>query len=61
MTVYDYDPEEAQRLIAESGVTDLTLEFWYPTDVSRPYMPNPQANWELITADLEAVGSPSRR
>ena len=56
VTVYDYDPEEAQRLIAESGVTDLTLEFWYPTDVSRPYMPNPQANWELITADLEAVG-----
>ncbi len=56
VTVYDYDPEEAQRLIAESGVTDLTLQFWYPTDVSRPYMPNPQANWELITADLEAVG-----
>jgi peptide/nickel transport system substrate-binding protein len=54
--VYDYDPEEAKRLIAESGVTDLTLPFWYPTDVSRPYMPNPQANWELITADLEAVG-----
>jgi peptide/nickel transport system substrate-binding protein len=56
VTVYDYDPEEAERLIAESGVTDLTLQFWYPTDVSRPYMPNPQANWELITADLEAVG-----
>jgi peptide/nickel transport system substrate-binding protein len=53
---YEYDPERAQELIAESGVEDLTLEFWYPTDVSRPYMPNPQANWELITADLEAVG-----
>jgi peptide/nickel transport system substrate-binding protein len=24
--------------------------------VSRPYMPNPQANFELIKADLEAVG-----
>ena len=53
---YDYDPEKAKALIAESGVTDLTLEFWYPTDVSRPYMPNPQANFELIKADLEAVG-----
>ncbi len=56
VTVYEYDPDEARRLIAESGVTDLTLDFWYPTDVSRPYMPDPQANWELITADLEAVG-----
>jgi peptide/nickel transport system substrate-binding protein len=56
VTTYDYDPDMAQQLIAESGVTDLTLEFWYPTDVSRPYMPNPQANFELIKADLEAVG-----
>lgn len=53
---YDYDPDRARELIEESGVEDLTLQFWYPTDVSRPYMPNPQANWELITADLEAVG-----
>jgi peptide/nickel transport system substrate-binding protein len=56
VTTYDYDPDLAKQLIAESGVTDLTLEFWYPTDVSRPYMPNPQANFELIKADLEAVG-----
>ena len=56
VTTYDYDPARAEELIAESGVTDLTLEFWYPTDVSRPYMPNPQANFELIKADLEAVG-----
>jgi peptide/nickel transport system substrate-binding protein len=56
VTTYDYNPDEAQRLIAASGVTNLTLPFWYPTDVSRPYMPNPQANWELIRADLEAVG-----
>ena len=51
VTTYDYDPDEARRLIAASGVTNLTLPFWYPTDVSRPYMPNPQANWELIKAD----------
>ena len=56
VTTYDYNPDEARRLIAASGVTNLTLPFWYPTDVSRPYMPNPQANWELIKADLEAVG-----
>jgi peptide/nickel transport system substrate-binding protein len=56
VTTYDYDPDLARDLIAQSGVTNLTLPFWYPTDVTRPYMPNPQANWELMAADLEAVG-----
>lgn len=53
---YDYDVERAKALVAESGVANPTLEFWYPTDVSRPYMPNAQANWELIKTDLEAAG-----
>jgi len=53
---YDYDPDMARQLIAESGVTDLTLEFYYPSDVSRPYMPDPTANFEAFKADLEAVG-----
>ncbi|WP_298324139.1 ABC transporter substrate-binding protein [Haloactinopolyspora sp.] len=53
---YEYDPELAKQLIAESGETNLDIEFWYPTDVSRPYMPNAEANWELIRTDLEAVG-----
>ncbi len=56
VTTYDYDPERARELIAESGVTDLTLEFWYPTEVSRPYMPDPAANFQLMAADLEEVG-----
>ena len=56
VTTYDYDPDRAKQLIAESGVTNLTLEFFYPTDVSRPYMPDPVANFELMKADLEAVG-----
>lgn len=53
---YDYDPERAQELLAESGVENPTIEFWYPTDVSRPYMPNPEANFQLMAADLEAAG-----
>lgn len=53
---YTYDPDKARQLIAESGVTDLTLEFYYPSDVSRPYMPDPTANFEAFKADLEAVG-----
>ncbi|WP_026876366.1 ABC transporter substrate-binding protein [Jiangella gansuensis] len=53
---YEYDPDLARDLIAQSGETDLTLEFWYPADVSRPYMPDPQAVYESFAADLQAVG-----
>jgi len=53
---YDYDPEKAKTLVAESGVKNPTLQFFYPTDVSRPYMPNPTANFEIMKANLEAVG-----
>ncbi len=51
-----YDPEKAKALIAESGVTDLSFDFWYPSDVSRPYMPDPKGEFEAILSDLEAVG-----
>jgi peptide/nickel transport system substrate-binding protein len=53
---YEYDPDLARDLIAQSGETDLTIEFWYPTDVSRPYMPDPEAVYQSFAADLEAVG-----
>jgi len=53
---YDYDPDRARQLIAESGVSNPTLDFWYPTDVTRPYMPDPAANFQAMQADLEAVG-----
>ncbi|NDA79495.1 MAG: ABC transporter substrate-binding protein, partial [Actinobacteria bacterium] len=51
-----YDVEKAKQLIAESGETDLTIDFWYPNDVTRPYMPDPKGLFEAITANLEAVG-----
>ena len=51
-----YDPEKAKALIAESGVTDLSFDFWYPSDVSRAYMPDPKGEFEAILRDLEAVG-----
>ncbi len=51
-----YDPEAAKALIAESGVTDLSFDFWYPSDVSRAYMPDPKGEFEAILRDLEAVG-----
>lgn len=51
-----YDPEKAKALIAESGVTDLTIDFYYPSDVTRPYMPDPKGIFEAVSRDLEAVG-----
>ena len=48
LAVPDYDPDKAKALIAESGVTDLSFDFWYPSDVSRPYMPDPKGEFEAI-------------
>jgi peptide/nickel transport system substrate-binding protein len=56
VTEYPYDPAKAKQLIKDSGVTNLNLEFYYPSEVSRPYMPDPTANFEAFKADLEAVG-----
>ncbi len=56
LTIPDYDPTKAKALIQESGVTDLSFEFWYPSDVSRPYMPDVKGEFEAIQRDLEAVG-----
>jgi peptide/nickel transport system substrate-binding protein len=51
-----YDPAKAKALIAESGVSDLSFDFWYPSNVTRPYMPDPKGEFQAILSDLEAVG-----
>jgi peptide/nickel transport system substrate-binding protein len=56
LAIPDYDPAKAKQLIQESGVTNLAFDFWYPSGVSRPYMPDPKAEFEAIQRDLEAVG-----
>jgi peptide/nickel transport system substrate-binding protein len=58
LAVPDYDVDKAKALIAESGVpaADLAFDFWYPSDVSRPYMPDPKGEFEAMQRDLEAVG-----
>jgi peptide/nickel transport system substrate-binding protein len=56
VTKYEYNVDKAKQLIAESGVSNPTLEFWYPTAVSRPYMPDPAANFQAFKADLEKAG-----
>jgi len=55
-----YDPVKAKEEITAANLDAtgdaLTLEFWYPSDVARPYMPDPKGLAEAIAADLEAVG-----
>lgn len=53
---YSYDVEEAKRLLKEAGAEGMELTFAYPTEVSRPYMPDPQKIYEALRTDLEAVG-----
>ncbi|CAN5895535.1 ABC transporter substrate-binding protein [soil metagenome] len=54
VTTYDYDPEMAQQILEDAGYElPVEVSFGYPTDVSRPYMPNPQQNFEAMVADLE--------
>lgn len=51
-----YDLQKAKDAIAASGETDLTIDFYYPEDVTRPYMPDPKGIFEAIISDLEAAG-----
>lgn len=53
---YAYDPDRARELLAEAGAEDLTLVFAWPSEVTRPYMPDPQELYNALRSDLEAVG-----
>src|SRR5690606_16388795 len=48
---YEFDQDAARDLLAEAGFADgLTINFTYPTNVSRPYMPTPVQVFERIAA-----------
>lgn len=53
---YPHDADKAKSLLKEAGAENLTLQFAYPSEVSRPYMPNPQKIHEAIANDLEEAG-----
>jgi peptide/nickel transport system substrate-binding protein len=54
---YPYNPSKAKSLLRSAGLTlPVPVDFWYPTGVSRPYMPNPKLNFEAFSASLENSG-----
>lgn len=57
--VYEYDPEAATALLEGAGFgpdNPPTVNFWYPTEVTRPYMPDPQGLHQAVTTMLEDAG-----
>ncbi len=54
-----YDPEGAAALLEEAGFTadnPATVHFWFPTEVTRPYMPDPAGLHEAVSQMLTDVG-----
>ena len=57
VTTYTYDPNKAKQILQQAGYTlPVKIDFWYPSDVSRPYMPDPKRNFEAFAASLEKSG-----
>jgi len=54
---YTYNPTKAKQLLQKAGLTlPVKVDFWYPTNVSRPYMPDPQRNFQAFQASLDQSG-----
>ncbi|HVM18634.1 MAG TPA: ABC transporter substrate-binding protein [Egibacteraceae bacterium] len=54
VTEYEYDPDRARQILEDAGLdVPVEIDFAYPTDVSRPYMPDPEQNFQAMVADLE--------
>ncbi|SFP15289.1 peptide/nickel transport system substrate-binding protein [Geodermatophilus dictyosporus] len=56
VTTYEYDPDRARQLLQEAGAEGTTLRFFYPTEVSRPYLPDPAAMFQVISQNLTDAG-----
>lgn len=50
-----FDPETAKAILAEEGVSDLSMKIW-AMPVQRPYNPNARRMAELIQADYANIG-----
>jgi len=50
------DPAKAKELLAEAGYKGEALKFYYPMNVTRPYLPTPEKVYAEISRQLTAVG-----
>jgi len=50
-----YDPEAAKAMLAEAGVSDLSMKVW-AMPVQRPYNPNARRMAEVIQEDFSKIG-----
>ncbi|UJQ93979.1 ABC transporter substrate-binding protein [Mariluticola halotolerans] len=50
-----FDPEAAKQMLADEGVTDLSMKIW-AMPVQRPYNPNARRMAEVMQADLGNIG-----
>jgi peptide/nickel transport system substrate-binding protein len=54
---FKFDPAKSIALLKQAGLTPpVKVDFWYPTNVSRPYMPDPTRNFEAFSASLDKAG-----
>jgi len=57
VALYPFNPSKSKSLLQSAGLTlPVPIDFWYPTSVTRPYMPDPQRNAEAFAASLEQSG-----
>src|SRR5689334_15349623 len=57
VTKYPFNPTKAKQLLNSSSChVPCKIDFWYPTNVSRPYMPDPKRNFEAFQASLNNSG-----
>jgi peptide/nickel transport system substrate-binding protein len=57
VTKYSYNPAKSKALLQQAGLhLPVKIDFWYPTNVTRPYMPNPKGIFEAFQASLDNSG-----
>jgi peptide/nickel transport system substrate-binding protein len=51
-----YDPAKAREYLKEGGYAGEELKFYYPLNVTRPYLPTPEKVYAEISRQLTAAG-----